>query len=100
MSAPVIAQLHRPITFSIVLEWDNAKLSEMARARRALERLGEQIRALHPARFELRQLVAAFDRHALEPAQVREMILPPLGGAVSEAKLVLLGTDGLIYYQL
>lgn len=85
-------------TFSVVIEWENVKLSEFDRARRMLVALATQLAELRP-RFSARpEVLFLHDRVAIDAEALK--------GAVAEAftdpdvaQLTFVETEGTDYYQ-
>ncbi len=90
----------RPVSFSVVIEWDNARLSELGRTHRMLAQLAAQLAALDPARFFLRQVLFAFDRTRVQRELVEGIVRGALSGCLRTGRLGLLATDCLGYYEL
>src|SRR6185436_7847876 len=63
---PVRPRVPRRLEFSIMIEWENALLSELARSHRMLESLAAQIAALDARRFALCQIVFLYDRDSAQ----------------------------------
>lgn len=100
MPLPVRARVHRQLTFSIVIEWENARLSELQRTHRMLESLAAQVAALDGDRFGLRQIVFLYDRHAVRRSLIEEAVARKLTAVLAPDQLRLVDTEGLGYYQL
>jgi hypothetical protein len=90
----------RHISFSIVIEWENARLSELARTHRMLESLAAQLAALDGRRFGLRQIMFLYDRKAVQRALIEQAVARRLAAVLAPAQLRLVDTEGLGYYQL
>ena len=84
--------------FSIVIEWENAKLSEFERARRMLEVLGEQLRELRERLPEPPEIILLYDPREMEGKVVREAVEEQLGHP-ELAVLHFVETEGEDYFQ-
>jgi hypothetical protein len=87
----------RTPTFSISIEWDNARHADLERSRRMLRRLGEELATLTPPPPEPPQIVFLYDRHSIDGEVVSKIIADefrPQSAAVRIAP-----TDGLRYYE-
>jgi hypothetical protein len=86
-------------TFDVAIEWENARLSELERARRMLSSLHTQVQALglsyRPTAY------VTYDTNEINPAIIEQAIveaLPPAGNRVLEFDLR--GVRGYRYYEL
>lgn len=86
--------------FSIVIEWENAKLSELDRAREMLLRLSQQIRELDPAHWHAPELVILYDRQAIDPALITNILNTTMGATPPLRALKLIPVTGKRYYEL
>ncbi len=100
MSLPVRARAHRRLTFSIVIEWENARLSELSRTHRMLEALAAQIALLDAGLFGLRQIVLLHDRNAVQRSLIEQAVARELMAVLTPGQLRIVDTKGLDYYQL
>lgn len=106
--------LTEPFSLSIILEWDNVRLSEMSRAKAMLNELRNQIHQLktisrQPSKgleflrhFEDPvELFITFNNEEIQEENVRKIVAEVLP-AVDEKDMVIhfLGAPGLNYYQL
>jgi hypothetical protein len=101
-SARLAAVPRKPPTlrFSIVIEWENARLSDLGRTHRMLDGLAAQISALDPRRFSLRQVVILHDRATVARSLIEGALARGLGPAIGPERLRVIATEGLGYYQL
>src|SRR5688572_26560707 len=53
-------------TISVIIEWENAKLSELERANRMLEKLGKQMTALAKEREINAELIVLYDNEEID----------------------------------
>jgi hypothetical protein len=97
---PVRARVHRRLDFSIVIEWENARLSELARSHRMLESLALQIAALDGRFFALCQIVFLYDRDSAQRPLIEQAVARRLAAVLAPGQLRLVDTEGLDYYQL
>ncbi len=81
-----------------MIEWENAKLSDFERARRMLETLGEQIRALRSRLPGPPEVVLLCDREEMDGKAVQEAVAETLGDP-DLAVLKFVETDGADYFQ-
>jgi Glycosyl transferase family 2 len=85
-------------SITVVIEWENARLSELDRARRMLDALLSQNRALADRLAAPTGIVLVHDRNEVDPETIRQC----LAGAAAPGDDVvadLAGTDGLSYYE-
>lgn len=88
-----------PATVSIVIEWENALLSDVGRARQMLSRLGAQARAyarLHNTRFEL---LVAYDPGEIDIAVPQATVEDELEPASWPGEIRYLAAPGLHYFE-
>ena len=85
----------RPLV-SIVIEWDNARASELAAARRMYQALVEQIANLTEGRVV--EVFFLYDALAIDPRVINRVV----AGATAQANVAthIVGTPGLGYYEL
>lgn len=89
-----------PHRFSVVIEWENAKLSGLDRAREMLFRLSGQIRELDPARWQLPELILLYDAQAIAPGVIENILNSAMGSAPPLRALKLIPVTGKRYYEL
>jgi hypothetical protein len=85
-------------TFSISIEWENARFAELERTRRMLRALREQLLALAP-RTQLPQINILYDRGCIDGEIVRRVVAEELQPESLPAATAILPNDGLRYYQ-
>lgn len=90
----------RPQTFSVVIEWENAKLSELERARRMLASLAAQTRRLGPSDARAQDLVVLHDPGALAPEPIRRLLDEAMGEPPCFSEVKVLPVVGKAYYEL
>src|SRR5262249_45549030 len=61
-------------TVSVIIEWENAKLSELDRARRMLSQLGKQMEAAAAKRQLSADLIVLYDNEAIDESIPREAV--------------------------
>jgi glycosyltransferase involved in cell wall biosynthesis len=61
-------------TFSVVIEWENVKLSDVDRARRMLRALEAQLRSLRPRFSDAPEIWFLHDRYAIDAKALMEMV--------------------------
>src|SRR5258706_4717324 len=96
---PVRARAHRRLDFSIVIEWENARLSELARSHRMLESLAAQIAALDARFFALCQIVFLYDRDAAQRPLIEQAVARRLAAVLAPGPLPPVRTQGAGYYH-
>jgi hypothetical protein len=89
-----------PLSFSVVIEWENAKLSELARTRLMLSTLAAQIHALDPSQWLRPEIVILYDSMAISPQLIQDTLDATFGEAPPVSSLKLLPTTGKRYYEL
>lgn len=89
-----------PHRFSVIIEWENAKLSGLDRAREMLFSLGGQIKELDPARWQLPELVILYDDQAIAPDLIAGVLNSAMGSAPPLSALKLIPVTGKRYYEL
>lgn len=87
-------------TFSVVIEWENAKLSELDRARRMLESLGAQTRQLGPSEARAKDLVILHDPGAVAPELIRRLLTEAMGQPPCFGTVKVVPVEGKAYYEL
>jgi len=87
-------------SLSVVVEWDNVRYSEVARATRMLRRLVDQIGGLAPAGRPPADILVLYDEEAIDPAIVNRALDSFVGRLPAGVELRSVGTQGLRYYQL
>lgn len=92
---------NRPLpSTSIVIEWDNARLSALARARAMLETLRRQIETLRPRFPAPPEILLLYDRHEIDPAGIEAALDAAFADAADLARRRIVGVEGLRYYAL
>src|SRR5215469_13306854 len=61
-------------SFSFIIEWDNARLSELGRARQMLRGLQEQVIAHRPKPEKPPQIVILYDKGRVDPKIIRQAL--------------------------
>lgn len=83
---------------SVVIEWENAKISELGRARRMLHELARQIDELRPVMSEAPELIVLHNAGAIDPGVIRSCVAEAFG-AHPEISFQLLPTENSSYYR-
>jgi len=91
-------QPDRTPTFSIAVEWENARFAELERARRMLRELRRQLLEV-PSPPSKPEIVFLFDRHSIDGRMVQETVESELRPRALPAQIRIVPTDGLRYYQ-
>lgn len=84
-------------SFSVVVEWENVRLSEAVLARRMLAELARQTAALADRTSPPPEMLLVYSRDAFDPAPVAAMVAAAFGPD-HPVQPRLVGTDGLEYY--
>jgi Glycosyl transferase family 2 len=87
-------------SFSFIIEWDNARLSELGRTREMLKALQEQVVAHRPKPAQPPQIVILYDKTKVDPAIIHQVLAETIDGAAWDASVQIVPTDGLGYYEL
>jgi hypothetical protein len=90
---------HR-LTFSVIVEWENAKLSELERARSMLASLAAQTRQLGPSDSRAQDLVVLYDPQAIAPEPIRQLLDESMGEPPCFSEIKVLPATGKAYYEL
>jgi hypothetical protein len=84
---------------SVIVEWENAKLSDLDRARRMLARLGAQMTEAARKRDLTAELLVLYDSDEIDPAVPCAAIAAGLGEAVWPGTIELVAAPGKRYYE-
>jgi hypothetical protein len=84
---------------SVVVEWENARLSELARAERMLARLGGQMAEVAPRRGLEAELIVLYDSDAVDPAVPQTAVATHLDAAAWPGPVRLVAAPGQRYYE-
>ena len=84
---------------SVIVEWENAKLSDLDRARRMLAQLGAQMAEAARARDLKAELLVLYDSDEIDPAVPRAAIASGLGEAAWPGTIELVAAPGKRYYE-
>jgi Glycosyl transferase family 2 len=87
-------------SYSFIIEWDNARLSELGRARQMLKALQEQVVAHRPKPEKPPQIIILYDKHRVDPAIIQQALNETIDSSAWDADIKIVPTDGLGYYQL
>lgn len=89
-------------SLSVVVEWDNVRYYEVARATRMLQRLVDQLGGLaaEPAARPPAEILVLYDEEAIDAATVNRALDGFVGRLPAGVELRGVGTRGLRYYQL
>lgn len=85
-------------TFSISIEWENARFAELDRTRQMLRALREQLIALPPPR-EPPQINLLYDHTVIDGAMVRRVVEEELQPKTLPAVTKIIPNEGLRYYD-
>ncbi len=85
-------------TFSISIEWENARFAELHRTRRMLRALREQLIALPPPPTPP-QINLLYDREVIDGDMVRDVVEAELDPKTLPATTRIVANQGLKYYQ-
>lgn len=89
-----------PLSFAVIIEWENAKLSELGRTRRMLSALGAQILALDPAQWQRPEVIVLYDPAAIDPRLIQDTLTAAMGQTPPVQALKILPAEKLRYYEL
>jgi hypothetical protein len=84
---------------SVVVEWENAKLSDLDRAERMLAQLGRQMVEVARKRSLEAELLILYDSDEIDPAVPRAAISSQIDGAAWPGSIALVPAPGKRYYQ-
>ena len=87
-------------SFSFIIEWDNARISELGRAREMLRVLQGQVIAHRPKPEKPPQIIILYDKNRVDPAVIQQALDDTIDSKAWDAVIQLVPTDGLGYYQL
>jgi len=85
-------------SFSIIIEWDNARFSELDRSRRMLQVLRRQINDLPPSR-QVAAVIVLYDRHSIDGTMLNKIVDEELRCDPCRSEVRVVPTDGLRYYE-
>ncbi len=85
-------------TFSIAIEWENARFAELERTRRMLRALREQLCDL-PAQPEPPQIIFIYDREVIDGEMVQNVVAEEFKPELVPARTRIIATQGLRYYE-
>jgi hypothetical protein len=89
-----------PISFSVIIEWENAKLSELGRAHKMLFSLSEQINKLDTARWVPQELIILYDGEVIDHSLIADALKSAMGSNPTLYILKLIPISGRRYYEL
>jgi glycosyl transferase family 2 len=84
---------------SVIIEWENAKLSDLDRAERMLARLGTQMADAARKRDLKAELLVLYDSDAIDPAVPRAAIASQIDAAAWPGTIALVPAPGKRYYE-
>ncbi len=87
-------------TFSIVVEWENARWADLERTRRMLAALRLQLAELRPRFAEPPAIIFVYDRLRIDPQVIERCLNDSLAAPDGLCVLRLLPVEGMGYYQL
>lgn len=85
--------------FSISIEWENVRFSELGRTRQMLRRLRQELAGLAPLR-EPPEVVFLYDRRAVDGDLVVQVVNEELSPQATPVRTKFIATERLRYYQL
>jgi glycosyltransferase involved in cell wall biosynthesis len=88
-----------PRVVSVVIEWENAKLSDLGRAERMLARLGKQMAEAARTRDLTAELIVLYDSDAVDPAVPGTAIEAQIDAAAFPGTIRLVPAPGQRYYE-
>jgi hypothetical protein len=84
---------------SVIIEWENAKLSDLERAERMLAQLGTQMAEAARKRHLRAELLVLYDSDAVDPAVPRTAISSQIDAATWPGTIQLVPAPGQRYYE-
>src|SRR5262245_26290289 len=84
---------------SIVIEWENARLSDLGRAERMLAELGTQMAEVAHRRNLSAELLVLYDSDAVDPCVPRTALEARLDAAAWPGSIQLVPAPGQHYYE-
>ncbi|MBO0766532.1 MAG: glycosyltransferase [Hyphomicrobiaceae bacterium] len=84
---------------SVIVEWENAKLSELERANRMLEQLGAQMALAARERDLSAELLVLYDSDAVDPAVPSAAVAANIDRALWPGTILFVPTPGQRYYE-
>jgi hypothetical protein len=87
-------------SFSVIIEWENAKLSELVRTRRMLAALAEQARSIEADKLTALDLVVLYDPEVIAHDLIKSTIAEAMAAGMPFAQLKLVPANGKRYYEL
>ena len=84
---------------SVIIEWENAKLSDLDRARRMLAQLGKQMAEAAHKRGLTAELLVLYDSDEIDPAVPRAAIDAQIDRATWPGTIELVAAPGKRYYE-
>jgi hypothetical protein len=88
-----------PKLVSVIVEWENAKLSDLDRAERMLVQLGRQMAEVARKRALEAELLVLYDSDEIDPAVPRAAISSQIDGAAWPGTIALVPAPGKRYYE-
>jgi glycosyltransferase involved in cell wall biosynthesis len=89
----------RALTFSVVIEWENALLSELGRTREMLKQLHEQLTEAVEARYPNPEIIILYDKEAVDQQLIEEVVEEAAELEAWPADMRIIPTRGLEYYE-
>lgn len=86
-------------SFSVIIEWENARFAELQRTRFMLQALLAQIRALPPNGSPPPQVFFLYDKLSIDGDMVNRVLGEDFVAEPTEARVSVLPSEGLRYYQ-
>lgn len=88
-----------PKLVSVIIEWENAKLSDLERAERMLAQLGRQMAEASARRGLIAELLVLYDSEAVDPAVPGAAIETQIDAAAWPGTIQLIAAPGQRYYE-
>lgn len=84
---------------SVIVEWENAKLSDLERAHRMLARLAAQVAEAACVRHIRAELIVLYDSDEVDPAVPRKAISAEIDASAWPGTIALVAAPGSRYYE-
>ena len=100
MNPSVPPVINMPHSFSVIIEWENVKLSGLNRAYKMLFGLGEQIKELGTAGWQPPDLIILYDDQDISREVIMSALNSSMGSTPPPHALKLIPVAGKRYYEL
>lgn len=98
-NAVAASRSNRSKSVAVIIEWENARLSELDRARQMLTRLSQQIGEVQAGGDYSFEILILYNKDKIDPQLVKDVTNESLKGAENPLTVSLRATDDLNYYQ-